>query len=369
MQLADAIEKVLANAAKLKKSDAANEANTKVLLIEPLLAALGWDPGDLDALQREHRVYDGSFLDYALKIDTHPRLFVEAKAVGKNLDDKQFIAQTVNYANNEGVLWCVLTNGIVYRVYKTNEPVPMEQKLLFEVDLGSEDAVATSETAKSLELISRQALLEGKLDGWGDRVFTDERVRRALGQLAVQPTDAFLKELTALLGKPEVLGVKLRESLTRVLNVDSSKARGSGEVVPPKPKPRPALAGPPGGTKEYPLDHHLAGKPAAIVDIFEQMDQFLRSLGADVSLRIRKQYISYFAGKKSFLTIEVQRQRLLLYLNLDPTNVQPWNDSMMRDVRTIGHFGMGDTEYSVRQAEHLDGARAAARLAYEATTS
>jgi predicted transport protein len=99
------------------------------------------------------------------------------------------------------------------------------------------------------------------------------------------------------------------------------------------------------------------------------MDQFLRSLGADVSLRIRKQYIGYFAGKKSFLTIEVQRQRLLVYLNLDPMNVQPWNDSTMRDVRTIGHFGMGATEYSVRQAEDLDGARAAARLAYEATTS
>jgi hypothetical protein len=25
-------------------------------------------------------------------------------AVAKNLDDKQFIAQTVNYANNEGVM-------------------------------------------------------------------------------------------------------------------------------------------------------------------------------------------------------------------------------------------------------------------------
>ena len=369
MQLADAIEKVLANAAKLKRSDAGNEANTRVLLVEPLLAALGWDPGDVDALQREYRVYDGSFLDYALKIESQPRLFVEAKAVGKNLDDTKFIAQTVNYANNEGVLWCVLTNGLVYRVYKTNEPVPMEQKLLFEVDLGAEDTAATTETAKSLELLSRQAILEGSLDGWGDRVFTDERVRRALGQLALHPTDAFLKEFTPLLGKPEVPGTKLRESLTRVLNVDSARALTIGEVAPPKPKPKPALVGPPAGAKEYPLEHHLASKPAAIVDSFEQMDQFLRSLGADVSSRIRKQYVAYFAGKKSFLTIEVQRQRLLLYLNLDPRKVQPWIDSTMRDVRNIGHFGMGDTEYSLRQAAHLDGARALAKLAYEATTS
>lgn len=33
MQLADAVQKVLANAAKLKASNAGNEANTKVLLI------------------------------------------------------------------------------------------------------------------------------------------------------------------------------------------------------------------------------------------------------------------------------------------------------------------------------------------------
>jgi predicted type IV restriction endonuclease len=43
-------------------------------------------------------------LDYALRIDGKPRLFVEAKALNKSLDDKAFIAQTVNYANNEGVL-------------------------------------------------------------------------------------------------------------------------------------------------------------------------------------------------------------------------------------------------------------------------
>lgn len=47
----------------------------------------------------------------------------------KKLDDKQFVAQTVNYANNDGVVWCVLTNGLTYRVYKTNEPVAMDQKL------------------------------------------------------------------------------------------------------------------------------------------------------------------------------------------------------------------------------------------------
>lgn len=367
MTLADAIQKLFANAAKLKTSSAANEANTKVLLIEPLLTALGWDTGDLDVVEREYRVYDNTCLDYALKIQGQPRLFLEAKGIGKNLDDKQFIAQTVNYANNEGVLWCVLTNGLVYRVYKTNEPVPMEQKLLFEVDLSAADAATTADMAKSLALISRDSIVEDALDRWGDRVFTDGRVRKALGQLAAKPTAPFVAELEKLLGKPEVSTAKLGESLARVLDAESLGDPQPNED-PPVSKPKPPVGKPPTVGKEYLLDHHLAGKPAAVVDSFEQLDQFGRELGADVSRRIRKQYVAYFAGKKSFFTIEIQRQRVLVYLNLDPTTAQPWDESTMRDVTNVGHFGMGNTEYSVRQAAHLDGARTLIKLAYEATT-
>jgi predicted transport protein len=113
----------------------------------------------------------------------------------------------------------------------------------------------------------------------------------------------------------------------------------------------------------------LAGKPAGVIDTFEQLDQFGRELGADVTRRVRKQYVGYFAGKKSFFTLELQRQRVLAYVNLDPATLQPWDASTMRDVSNIGHFGMGATEYSVRQATDLDGARAVIKFAYDATTA
>ena len=99
--LPDTIAKVLVTADKLKSSSAGNEANTKALLIEPMLDALGWDPSDLEAVERETQVFQGTFLDYALKQEGVARLYVEAKSVTGNLDDKKFIAQTVNYANTE----------------------------------------------------------------------------------------------------------------------------------------------------------------------------------------------------------------------------------------------------------------------------
>jgi hypothetical protein len=152
-------------------------------LIEPLVAALGWDPTDLDAVEREVKVFEGTFLDYALKLDGDARIYVEAKALGENLDDKKYIAQTLNYANNDGVVWCVLTNGRRFRVYKTNEPVAMDRKLLFELDLADVTETA-SEKAKLLAPVSRDAVADGDLDRFGERVFTDGRVRQALSALA-----------------------------------------------------------------------------------------------------------------------------------------------------------------------------------------
>lgn len=359
VSLATAVEKVLESTAKLKKAGG-NEANTKALLIEPLLAALGWDVADVDEVEREYRVFDNTALDYALKIDGGLRLFVEAKAVGKKLDDKAFISQTVNYANNEGVVWCVLTNGTSYRVYKTNEPVGMEEKLLFEVDLGKATEGTASEVAASLQLLSRDSLLTGALEAWGDQVFTDKRVRSALVSLAKKPPAELVGLLEKAVGKPPVALDRLQGSLARILDV--------GDATPPVPdavdQTKKPPQSPPGPKKEYLLDHHLAGKSAAIADLFERVDEFGRQLGADVTRRIRKQYIGYFAGKRSFFTINVRHQRLVIYLNLDPTKTKPWSEKAMRDVREVGHFGLGATEYSLRTPSQLDEVKGLIKQAY-----
>jgi hypothetical protein len=82
--LADAISSVLETAESLLEAGpAANEANTKQHLIDPLLRTLGWNVDDWKEVDREFKVYDGTFLDYALRIDAKPKLFLEAKAIGK----------------------------------------------------------------------------------------------------------------------------------------------------------------------------------------------------------------------------------------------------------------------------------------------
>lgn len=362
MSLPGTIVQLLETAEKLKSSGG-NEANTKALLIEPLLDALGWDTADLDHVEREFRVYDGTALDYALRLDGELRLFVEAKALAKQLDDKQFISQTVNYANNEGVVWCVLTNGVAWRVYKTNEPVAMDEKLLFEADVREAAEGASKEVAAALQLISRESIETGALDAWGEQVFTDKRVRGALVGLASKPPPQLVEVLQKALGKPAIPADALRDSLGRILDV------GDGAAPPPTTTGKAkAPQKPPGPKKEFAIGHHLDGKPSGVVDLFEQVDEFARSLGTSVSRRIRKFYVGYFAGKRSFCTIEIQRQRLIVYLNLDPTTTTPWNEKSMRDVREIGHFGMGDTEFSLRAPEELGQVKTLIQQAFEASS-
>ena len=204
---------VLATAEQLQQAGAANEANTRVHVIEPLLVALGWSVNNFAEVDREFKVYDGTFLDYALRIDGKPRLFVEAKALNKPLTDKGFIAQTINYANNEGVVWCVLTNGFVYKVYKSNEPVGMENKLLFEIDLreaGEEGGV--NAVVNALEALRKDSVAAGRLDLWGEHVFTDVRVRAALATLATNAPQPLVDAVAAIVEGPELPPNVLKES-------------------------------------------------------------------------------------------------------------------------------------------------------------
>jgi len=348
---------------------AANEANTKALVIEPILSALRWNLYDFNEVDREFKVYDGTFLDYALRIDGKPKLFLEAKALGRSLADKQFIAQTVNYANNEGVVWCVLTNGLVYRVYKSNEPVSMDRKLLFEVDVRDAQEASNRPTViASLEALARPAVASGSLDSWGETVFTDLRVRQALAHLATELPKSVVAAVAAAVDGPPIADDRLRSSLGRLLGqsaVESPAAALVGGAPPEAGSPKPQAKTPTSSTKKvYSVEHHTGKKPTVILALFQEIDAFALALGPDVERRPTKTYIGYFAGKKSFFTLELQKTKIYAYVSLDAADVKPWGEDELRDVRNIGHFGMGDTEFTVRAPDQLPRLEALLRQAY-----
>lgn len=116
--------------ARFRGSRRLDEQNTKTTLIEPVLRALGWNPEDLDEAHREFKPQRRDKpVDYALLDLGSPRLFVEAKGLGENLDDRRWAGQIMGYAGVAGVDWVLLTDGDQYRLYNAHAAVGVEEKL------------------------------------------------------------------------------------------------------------------------------------------------------------------------------------------------------------------------------------------------
>ena len=88
--LRETLAKVRTRIAELRaSSDRLSEEETKAILIDPVLAALGWHVDELEHVRREYRARPSDNpVDYALVVFGKPRLFVEAKALSVALDRK-----------------------------------------------------------------------------------------------------------------------------------------------------------------------------------------------------------------------------------------------------------------------------------------
>lgn len=109
----------------------ANEAKTRLLIIDSILESLGWLKDDFNP---EHPVQHVGFTDYLISTDNIPRFIIEAKRVGKTFIRPQtglkktvyqlsyvrssfgpavteVINQAEGYAKETGVPYAVITNG------------------------------------------------------------------------------------------------------------------------------------------------------------------------------------------------------------------------------------------------------------------
>ncbi len=319
---------------------------------------MDWDPTDLSVVHRQYRVFDGTKLDYALKNSGKPTLFVEVKGLNQSLQQPAFIAQTVNYANNEGVLWCVLTNGLTYRVYKTNEPVGMSDKLMLEVDLAASaaDEPSTAAALSSLSLLSRDSVTKGHLDSMADAVFLGGRVRTAIETLLIHPTAKFRSLVEGSLGESIE-----RERLDRVLGQFSLVQT----ALPAVPKSSLSVTPEKASTKSvHGRERHTAGKPMAIVNLFDQLYERVATLG-NVSVTYTKFYVNFSTPKQSFMTAQLFKDKMRVHFSI-PWDLAPKpKPEAMRDVTKIGHYGLGPTEFVLSSPEQLEAIVVLATASYD----
>jgi len=184
----------IAKRARRHQRQGIGEQNTKSTLISPVLRALGWDDANLDEVRLEYRPKAGDKpVDYALLLQREPQLFLEAKALDENLEDRRWSSQIISYAAVAGVEWVVLTNGDEYRIYNAHAPVPVESKLFRSVRL-TEDI---DKAAESLALLSKAELRRNSLAELWRSYSIDTRVKEAVSALfQPEPSRWLVRHLT-----------------------------------------------------------------------------------------------------------------------------------------------------------------------------
>jgi hypothetical protein len=216
MSLADAIAEALANATPAPP----NEAATCSWVIEPLLKAIGYALREIEPRVRDS---NSQFPDYAILPGTPATWYLEAKCWDAPLEDRH-AQQALNYANQNGRRWVVLTNGQLWRLYDNQIQGTAPDKLVAEATL---DDLASSE--RFLQAISRESVTTGNLARFA-------RLFRLAGVLGLQLRDQNSPAVRALwsnLRRQPGLEALTRADITEYLMI-------LGAAMPPAaPPPAP----------------------------------------------------------------------------------------------------------------------------------
>lgn len=106
---------------KLQERAYRNEEHVRLSLVARILQKLEWDiwdPGQVNTEFAPVPTEDSTKVDFALfSVPREPSVFIEVKAVGKIDNLQQVETQLRDYNRNNTALFCVITDGAVWRLY------------------------------------------------------------------------------------------------------------------------------------------------------------------------------------------------------------------------------------------------------------
>jgi len=359
-RLTQAIESIRAKLDSLRRLSL-KETPTRSIIIDPLLEALGWDIRNPNEVEQEYPTVDGKSVDYALKINGKPMLLVEAKALDDPLNDVKAITQVVGYAANAGIVWCILTNGVKWKVYRSVEKCAAPDKQMFEVCLDPRESggIAVPQLAGQLWRFSRDEMAKGTLDVLGEQISTDRKVFKALDTIMRDPPKPIVNAARASIGDESLNPLKIKESIARIWG---KMAPG---VLPPPIDKAGETSTRTDEERSYNEDRHLDGKPQEIVELFRAIDGFCLSLGpGPVEKYFLAWTINYRCDKRIFCCVHILNSGLRVWLKLKHTRLEN-PPSFARDVSNVGHWGVGDLELGISNLRQLDEAAPLIRQSFE----
>jgi predicted type IV restriction endonuclease len=155
---------------KTAKDRDVNEANTVFIIRDMLAEVFGYDE-HLD-ITSEFAI-KGTYCDLAIKLDSSVEFLIEVKAIGITLKDAH-LRQAVDYGARNGVPWIILTNGILWQIYKIRFEQPVTYDLVCSLDFAELDP-KNPEHQERLFVICKEGLGKEAREEYHQRVLTLSR--------------------------------------------------------------------------------------------------------------------------------------------------------------------------------------------------
>jgi type I restriction-modification system DNA methylase subunit len=194
-----------------------NESETKNGFIEPLLQLLGWDTQNRNEVGLEENI-SGGRVDYSLKINGSPKVYVEAKPPRVKLTGEEVVTQAITYGyNKRTVNWVLLTDFTEFRLFDvTIRPTKRNVEAGLRLDLTSQQYL---DRFDELWLLSKESVESGLLD----RTLLPKKLaklRRPVDKEILDDMQRWRELLAKNIYKnqPEITEAQLKEHVQRILD-------------------------------------------------------------------------------------------------------------------------------------------------------
>ncbi|MEK8018061.1 MAG: type I restriction enzyme HsdR N-terminal domain-containing protein [Candidatus Parabeggiatoa sp.] len=140
MNIEKAIKQIVENLPKWENS--INEAQTRQVIVLPILLKLGydiWNPFEVYPEQHSGGGLGSHIPDFKICFNQKTHFIVEVKALNKKFTANEQ-KQAVNYVNSEGLRWAILTNGKKWLFFDNEQKGKATDKLVFQFDITEEAA-------------------------------------------------------------------------------------------------------------------------------------------------------------------------------------------------------------------------------------
>lgn len=240
MSLIDAIAEARAQAEPAPP----NEAATCSWIIEPLLKACGYGLREIEPRVRDS---NDQYPDYSILPNTPHTWYLEAKGWTVRLEDKH-AQQALNYANQNGRRWVVLTNGHAWRLYDNQIQGLASDKVVADMRLAEVEAAEGF-----LRAISRPSVTSGDLE----RFAVETRMKQVLALQLADPGSDAIRAIWTVLRKQRGLGNVARADIVKFFS-------GRTRSVELEEHHEPKVEGSPSGRPELIIREHAAGTEGTV---------------------------------------------------------------------------------------------------------